>query len=46
MPRSPFDAVADHYDAARPDYPDAVYDHLEEAAGPLAGWPTSGASPM
>lgn len=37
MSRSPFDAVVDAYDAARPDYPAAAYDALERLAGPLAG---------
>ena len=30
-----FDGVADAYDAARPEYPEAVYDALEAATGPL-----------
>jgi SAM-dependent methyltransferase len=37
MPVSRFDPVAEHYDAARPAYPDAIYDELERAAGPLPG---------
>ncbi len=37
MTGSPFDAVADHYDAARPSYPDGLFDALEEITGPLAG---------
>ncbi|MGD0376955.1 MAG: class I SAM-dependent methyltransferase [Streptosporangiaceae bacterium] len=37
MAGSPFDQVADDYDAARPSYPGAIYDQLEKAAGPLAG---------
>lgn len=37
MPRSPFDALADDYDAARPSYPRALYDDLEALAGPLRG---------
>jgi SAM-dependent methyltransferase len=37
MPRSPFDAVAAEYDAARPSYPDNLYEALEGVAGPLAG---------
>ncbi len=32
-----FDAAADEYDAARPSYPDLVYDLLESVAGPLPG---------
>ncbi len=32
-----FDAVADRYDAARPTYPDALYDDLVELAGLQAG---------
>ena len=32
-----FDAAADHYDAARPSYPEAVYDLLEGRLGGLAG---------
>src|SRR5215475_3221321 len=35
--RSVFDAAAAEYDAARPSYPDDVFDELEAAAGPLAG---------
>lgn len=37
MARSPFDPLAADYDAARPSYPDGMYDALEAAAGPLAG---------
>src|ERR1039457_4610438 len=37
MAGSLFDSVAEEYDAARPSYPDAIYDELEKAAGPLAG---------
>lgn len=32
-----FDAAADEYDAARPQYPELVYDLLESVAGPLPG---------
>ncbi len=32
-----FDAAADEYDAARPAYPDLVYDLLESRTGPLRG---------
>jgi SAM-dependent methyltransferase len=32
-----FDAAADEYDAARPAYPDLVYDLLEARTGPLPG---------
>ncbi len=32
-----FDAAADEYDAARPSYPELVYDLLESVAGPLPG---------
>jgi SAM-dependent methyltransferase len=35
MSRSPFDALVDQYDAARPSYPDGLYDALDELAGPL-----------
>jgi SAM-dependent methyltransferase len=35
--RSVFDAAAAEYDAARPSYPEALFDHVEAAAGPLAG---------
>jgi SAM-dependent methyltransferase len=35
--RSVFDAAADAYDAARPSYPAALFDELEDRAGPLAG---------
>jgi SAM-dependent methyltransferase len=35
--RSPFDALVDAYDAARPTYPDGLYDALDALAGPLAG---------
>jgi SAM-dependent methyltransferase len=37
MSRSPFDALASEYDAARPSYPDGLYDALDELAGPLDG---------
>jgi ubiquinone/menaquinone biosynthesis C-methylase UbiE len=37
MDGSVFDSLAESYDAARPSYPDAVYEALERAAGPLAG---------
>lgn len=37
MPRSPFDALAEEYDAARPSYPDSLYQALEDVTGPLAG---------
>ncbi len=37
MPRAMFDPLAQDYDAARPSYPDAIYQALEDAAGPLAG---------
>jgi SAM-dependent methyltransferase len=37
MARSMFDALAGDYDAARPSYPDGVYQAIEDAAGPLAG---------
>lgn len=37
MAGSRFDALAEDYDAARPSYPDGLYQALEEAAGPLAG---------
>jgi ubiquinone/menaquinone biosynthesis C-methylase UbiE len=44
MTRSPFDALATEYDAARPSYPDGLYDALDglydaldELAGPLDG---------
>jgi SAM-dependent methyltransferase len=37
MARSQFDALAEDYDAARPSYPDGVYQALEDTAGPLAG---------
>lgn len=37
MSRSPFDALVDSYDAARPAYPDGLYDALDALAGPLAG---------
>jgi SAM-dependent methyltransferase len=36
MAGSPFDPVADEYNAARPAYPDVLYDELEAATGPLA----------
>jgi SAM-dependent methyltransferase len=37
-PRSPFDPLVDAYDAARPTYPDALFDDLRRLAGrPLAG---------
>ncbi len=35
--RSPFDAAAAEYDAARPSYPAGLYDALEQRTGPLAG---------
>jgi ubiquinone/menaquinone biosynthesis C-methylase UbiE len=35
--RSVFDTAAAAYDAARPSYPSALFDQLEERAGPLAG---------
>ena len=35
--RSPFDALVDAYDAARPAYEYALYDDLDRLAGPLAG---------
>ncbi len=34
---SPFDPLVDAYDAARPTYPDELYDALDRLAGPLAG---------
>ena len=37
MPGSMFDPLAEDYDAARPSYPDGIFQALEEAAGPLAG---------
>lgn len=37
MSRSLFDPLADAYDAARPSYPDQLFDALEELTGPLAG---------
>lgn len=37
MAGSQFDALAEDYDAARPSYPDDVYQELENTAGPLAG---------
>jgi ubiquinone/menaquinone biosynthesis C-methylase UbiE len=37
MPRSSFDALAEDYDAARPSYPDDLYQALEQAAGLLDG---------
>lgn len=37
MAGSQFDALAEDYDAARPAYPDGLYQALEDAAGPLAG---------
>jgi ubiquinone/menaquinone biosynthesis C-methylase UbiE len=37
MPGSQFDALAEDYDAARPSYPDGVYQAIEQATGPLAG---------
>jgi SAM-dependent methyltransferase len=33
MSRSRFDAVAQHYDAGRPGYPDALYDAIEDLSG-------------
>lgn len=35
--RSVFDAAAAEYDAARPSYPDGLFDAVEAVAGPLAG---------
>jgi SAM-dependent methyltransferase len=35
--RSVFDLAAAEYDAARPSYPAALFDELEQRAGPLAG---------
>jgi ubiquinone/menaquinone biosynthesis C-methylase UbiE len=35
--RSVFDAAASEYDAARPSYPEALFDELEARTGPLAG---------
>lgn len=35
--RSPFDPLADAYDAARPAYPTDLYDAVDRLAGPLAG---------
>ncbi len=37
MAGSPFDALAEEYDAARPSYPDSLYEALEDVTGPLAG---------
>jgi SAM-dependent methyltransferase len=37
MSRTPFEALVEEYDAARPSYPDGLYDALEEYAGGLAG---------
>ena len=37
MAGSLFDALAEDYDAARPSYPNGVYQALEQTAGPLAG---------
>jgi ubiquinone/menaquinone biosynthesis C-methylase UbiE len=37
MPGSMFDALAEDYDAARPSYPDGLYQALEDVTGPLAG---------
>jgi SAM-dependent methyltransferase len=37
MTGSMFDALAEDYDAARPSYPDGLYQALEDATGPLAG---------
>ena len=37
MTGSLFDPLAEDYDAARPSYPDGIYEALEDAAGPLAG---------
>jgi SAM-dependent methyltransferase len=34
---SPFDALVDDYDRARPSYPAELYDSLERLAGPLKG---------
>ena len=36
-PGTVFDSVADGYQAHRPGYPDALYDAIEAAVGPLAG---------
>jgi SAM-dependent methyltransferase len=35
VPRSPFDALVDHYDAARPTYPGGLYDALPPLHGAL-----------
>jgi ubiquinone/menaquinone biosynthesis C-methylase UbiE len=37
MAATAFDAVAEEYDAARPSYPDGLYQTLEQAVGPLSG---------
>ncbi|MFL6075846.1 MAG: class I SAM-dependent methyltransferase [Mycobacteriales bacterium] len=37
MTRTPFEALVEEYDAARPSYPDALYDALAGYAGGLAG---------
>jgi SAM-dependent methyltransferase len=37
MAGSQFDALAEDYDAARPSYPDGLYQAIEDIAGPLAG---------
>ena len=37
MTRSPFDALVDAYDTARPSYPDALYDAIAAATGPWQG---------
>jgi SAM-dependent methyltransferase len=37
MAGSQFDALAEDYDAARPSYPDGLYQAIEGVAGPLAG---------
>jgi SAM-dependent methyltransferase len=37
MTGSLFDPLAEDYDAARPSYPDGIFQALEDAAGPLAG---------
>lgn len=35
--RTPFEALVDDYDAARPSYPPSLYDAVEAIVGPLAG---------
>jgi SAM-dependent methyltransferase len=37
MTGSMFDALAEDYDAARPSYPDGLYQALQDTTGPLAG---------